>query len=71
MSFSVSPLLLHSEPVPATARRALLAARQGPRHQRVAYLETAARILHRELDLDCADARELVGLPETSRPCAW
>ena len=71
MTFSLSPLLLHSEPVPATARRALLAARQAPSHQQAGYLEAAARILHRELDLDCADARELVGLPESSRPCAW
>ena len=62
MSFSVAPLLLHAEAVPAAARRALRAAQEGPNHDRGAHLERAARILHRELTLDCADARELVGL---------
>ena len=33
--------------------------KNGPLH-----LESAARILHRELDLNCPDARELVGLSE-------
>jgi hypothetical protein len=63
MSLSVAPLLLHSEPVPAAARRALRAAHAAPPDQRRPHLEAAARIMHHELDLDCSDARELVGLP--------
>jgi len=63
MSFSVAPLLLDSESVPSGARRALRSAREAPPHERVQHLETAARVLHRELGLDCTDARELVGLP--------
>jgi hypothetical protein len=62
MSFSVAPLLLHSDQVPATARHALRAAYAAPIEERSPHLESAARILHRELDLDCVDARELVGL---------
>jgi hypothetical protein len=63
MGFSVAPLLMASESVPAVARSALRAAYDGPISERRRRLETAAHILHRELDLDCSDARELVGLP--------
>ena len=62
MTFSFAPLLLHSQNVPALARHALRAAYDAPAEQRIAHLESAARILHRELALDCEDARELVGL---------
>jgi len=62
MSFSFAPLLLHTDQVPATARHALRAAYDAPIEERTPHLESAARILHRELDLDCIDARELVGL---------
>jgi hypothetical protein len=62
MSFSVAPLLLHSAQIPATARHALRAAYDAPIDERTPHLESAARILHRELDLDCVEARELVGL---------
>jgi len=62
MSISLAPLLVHSDTIPASARRALRAAHDGPTVERGAHLESAARILHRELALDCADARELVGL---------
>jgi hypothetical protein len=62
MSFSIASLLLHAESVPASVRGALRAAHDGPSSDRSAHLERAARILHRELTLDCADARELVGL---------
>ena len=62
MSFSVAPLLLYSDHVPLTARHALRAAYDAPVDERTPYLESAARILHRELDLNCLDARELVGL---------
>jgi hypothetical protein len=62
MSFSVTPLLLHSDAVPTSVRQALLAAHERPTGERRGLLEWAARILHRELELDCGDARELVGL---------
>jgi hypothetical protein len=60
--FSFATLLIHSSHVPAQARHALRAALAVPVDQRTPHLESAARILHRELALDCADARELVGL---------
>lgn len=65
MSFSVTPLLLASDSVPAGARRALRAAYEAPPDERQPHLEAAARLLHRELGLDCQDARELVGLPSS------
>jgi hypothetical protein len=68
MSFSIAPLLIHAESVPASARRALRAAQHAPSKDRGAHLEQAARILHQELALDCTDARELVGL--TSGACS-
>ena len=64
MTFSIASLLLHSEQVPARARAALRAARDLPADQRRQQLESAASILYQELDLDCRDARELVGLAE-------
>jgi plasmid stability protein len=63
MGFSITPLLLHSDSVPASARAALRAAYDSPLEQRSRHLESAARILTRELDLECGDALELVGLP--------
>jgi hypothetical protein len=62
MSFSVTPLLLHSDAVPASVRRVLQAAHNQPKAERKWLLESAARLLHHELALDCVDARELVGL---------
>lgn len=62
MSLSVTRLLLHSHDVPASARTALENARAVPADQRRPHLEAAARALHREIALDCADAKELVGL---------
>ena len=58
----ISNLLLHSEDVPLLAREALASALHGPAEDRCENLLEAAVILHRELDLDCKDARELVGL---------
>ena len=60
--FTLVPLLLHSDAVPRAARDALVAALSGPPEHRDAELQSAARVLHRELDLGCGDARELVGL---------
>jgi len=62
MTFSVARLLVDSESTPLGARRALRTAFEAPPEERLPHLETAARVLHRELDLDCRDARELVGL---------
>jgi hypothetical protein len=62
MSLSISSLLLHSPDVPPAARAALLAASSAPAHERISYLEAAARSLYRDANLDCVDARELVGL---------
>lgn len=63
----VSNLLLHSDDVPAAARAALASALEGPAEQRRENLIEAAVILHREVGLDCSDARELVGLADG--PC--
>lgn len=63
MVFSMASLLIHSEAVPTEARAALVAATREPPERREAALESAARILYRETDLDCGEARDLVGLP--------
>ncbi len=63
MALDFSPLLIHSEAVPHAAREALQAARKAAPNARAATLESAARVLYRETDLDCRDVRELVGLP--------
>jgi hypothetical protein len=63
MSLSMAPLLMHSEHVPAEARAAIRAAYEAPPESRSAGLESAARILYRETDLECSDVLELVGLP--------
>jgi hypothetical protein len=64
MSFTMAPLLMHSDQVPAEARDALKAAYEGPPEQRDAMLESAARILYAETELECDDALELVGLSD-------
>jgi hypothetical protein len=70
MSFSMTPLLLHRQDLPDALRLALRAAYAEPvEQQRTPHLESAARILRHQLDLDCRDARELVGLPDASAPC--
>ena len=68
MSFSFAPQLLHSQSIPEVARRALLAAQEASLEDRAPHLEAAARSLHRELALDCGDARELVGLSAAGPP---
>lgn len=62
MRFSVAPLLIHSDAVPAEARDALLAASDASLEEKIRALELAARVIHDETELDCRDARELVGL---------
>jgi hypothetical protein len=63
MAFNVSSLLMHSNDVPPQAKAALLAAVRLPEDSRGPELERAARSLFYDLNLSCADARELVGLP--------
>jgi hypothetical protein len=62
MSFSFLPLLLVEEDLPDRARAALREAYSAPAEERRTYLEQAARALCMESQLDCAEARELVGL---------
>lgn len=62
MSFRMASLLVHSDRVPVAAREALRAAQNGAREGRLELLESAARILHREIGVACTDARELVDL---------
>jgi hypothetical protein len=62
MTLSVAALLIHDEDVPASARAALRDAYTAAAGERRTHLEAAARALYREADLDCSDARELVGL---------
>ena len=62
MSFSLAPLLVHHEGVPAAAREALRFATLAPPESREEALAQAARVLYDETDLDCSDVRELVGL---------
>ena len=70
MSIAMASLLAHSEHVPAAAREALLAATGVAPERRAELLESAARILHREVGVPCSDALELVDLPAvSSRPC--
>jgi hypothetical protein len=69
MSFAMASLLAHSEHVPTEAREALRAASVVPPEDRVELLESAARILHSELGVECSDALELVDLPVEDCGC--
>ena len=62
MSFSLASLLMVEEDIPATVRSALRAASRAPAPERRLHLQAAARALNLEADLDCDDAKELVGL---------
>ncbi len=62
MNLSVAPLLIHEEDVPAAARAAVKAAYEAPLGERDRMLESAARVVYRETDLDCDDVRDLFGL---------
>jgi hypothetical protein len=67
MSFTMAPILIHSEHVPAGARSELRAALESSPEERHEHLTSAARILYAESGLDCSDARELVGLSTDAR----
>lgn len=63
---SLTPILMHSDAVPAEVRKALRAASEAPPEQRKAELKLAARALFQVTDLDCAEIKELIGLPDGS-----
>ena len=65
---SMARLLLHTDDVPHTVRSALEAASRAPAERRCEHLIAAASGLTHEAGLDCADARELVGLTEAGCP---
>jgi hypothetical protein len=69
MSFSMATLLMHSPDIPTSVREALRAAESAAPHERTSQLKTAAHLLYQEVDLPCADVRELVGLPATDCGC--
>lgn len=62
MGLTLTPLLIHSPAVPPRARDALQLAIQSADGTRHAHLESAARAIFLETDLDCREAREIVGL---------
>lgn len=69
MGLSLLPLVVHSHAVPTGARDALAAAIAATPEHRGEMLESAARILYDQTDLDCSDVRELVGLPDGDCSC--
>jgi hypothetical protein len=71
MALSVAPLLLHSDTISEGARLALRDAFARPEDERPALLANVAKILYREVDLDCDDVLELVGLTggDVESPC--
>lgn len=62
MSFSLLNLLLHEEDLPTSALDALRRATSAPTADRPRHLHAAAQALYQDAQLDCDDARELVGL---------
>lgn len=68
MAFTLAPLLIFDPAVPPRAREALRAGLSGPPEARQREFELAARVIFNETELDCREARELVGL--SSAECA-
>lgn len=64
MAFSLAPLLVHSEAIPAKAREALRYATSAPAEHRKLALAKAARVIYAETALDCDEAMEIVGLSD-------
>jgi len=58
----MASLLRHSPHLPVAARDALAEAHRSAPEKKTELLMFAARILHRELGVECADALELVDL---------
>lgn len=59
---SMAPLLLHSTDISLDVREVLRSAISAEPNERESRLQTAAVLLHQELELECADIRELIGL---------
>jgi hypothetical protein len=59
---SMARMLIHSHDIPDAARDELRAAFADEPERQVDHLAAAARLMHAELELECSDARELVGL---------
>ena len=62
MTFSMAPLLVSSNDVPAHVRTALREALSAEPARREDRLRSAAHLMYEAMDLDCADVLELVGL---------
>jgi hypothetical protein len=63
---SLTPILMHSDAVPAEVRSALRAASEAPPERKKHELRVAARTLSQVTDLNCAEIKELIGLPDGS-----
>jgi hypothetical protein len=69
MSLSMATLLMNSPDLPETIRVELRAAQAAGHERRTDHLLNAARMMNRELTVDCEDALELVGLPADGCGC--
>jgi len=66
---SMTPLLIHSDSVPPSAKAALREATVAPPESHKELLIIAAKALHTETGLPCEDVLELVGLTEEDCGC--
>ncbi|HSD87118.1 MAG TPA: hypothetical protein VLB44_06370 [Kofleriaceae bacterium] len=65
----MATLLMNSPELPETIRGELRAAQVAGQERRTDHLLNAARMMNRELTVDCEDALELVGLPAEGCGC--
>jgi len=66
MAINVASLLVHSDAVSGPARQALIEASRAAPEEREAKLQSAAKLLYAETDLECSEVRDLVGLPASA-----
>lgn len=66
MSFSMTPLLMHSPDLSISVREALAAAYNADPEDRAEHLQLAAQLLRHETQLECSDVKELIGMPDGS-----
>ena len=67
MMFSMAHHLLNLDGIPPAAKATLREALASPPDTRPTLLLQAAALLHRELEVDCADALEVVGIDPDAR----
>jgi len=68
--FTMAPLLIHSVHISDGVKTALRAALETESQSEANdHLQSAAKILFEETDLDCNDVKELVGLREDDCGC--